>query len=316
MITEPCWFLVTSIGRTATYWLAWSLNRHPDILCSHGDHFPPDIVSLGEDGQAELELSSVGNPIRSFYDIPDFQTLGMDQKKMRRGQTIFQQKTIDDVLDAHRMFGDYAAIGNVHGYSMGNFANRYNAGQAKRKIGTANLIRNPVGQILSFYRRHSFDAERSDEYKLSRFKIVERNIEFAVAIRERFDIDIEDHDTMIFLSTVIDVTVMQKDILIKDVLHMPYEELTRSQDAFSILLRLITGDADIAIEQSYLDDVFAQGPMNYSSGQEPAVKEAFDALAHWKKFVIAKLLSEDVVHRYSEYGYQLNFLSDRIEAQK
>lgn len=315
MAAETRWFLVTSIGRTATYWLAWSLNRHPDILCSHGDHFPPNIFSLGEDGRAELEFSNVGNPIRSFYDIPDIQTLGIDQKKMSHGQTVFQEKTIGDFLDAHRMFGDFVAIGNVHGYTMGNFINRYKAGQAKRNINAVNLIRNPVGQILSFSRRHAFDAGRSDEYKSSRYKIVEKNIEIAVAVQERFDIDIENNDTLIFLSTVIDVTASQKDILIKNVLHLPYEEVTRSQKAFSALLHLITGNTDIAIEQSYLDDVFAQGPMNYSSGHEPAVQEAFDALADWKKFVIAKLLSEDVVRRYSEYGYLLNFLSDHVETQ-
>ncbi len=212
------------------------------------------------------------------------------------------------------MFGDFAAIGNVHGYTMGNFLNRFKSGQAKRSIRAVNLIRNPVGQILSFYRRHTFDAERSAEYKTSRFKIVEQNIETAVALQDRFDVDLKNHDTLIFLSTVIDVTQLQKDILIKNVLHMPYEEVTRSQKAFSTLFRLITGDTDVALERSYLEGVFAQGPMNYSSGREPAVKDAFDALADWKKFVITKLLSEDVVRRYSEYGYQLNFLFDHAES--
>ncbi len=308
---EPSWFLVTSIGRTATYWLAWSLNRHPDILCSHGDHFPPNIVTFDENGRTGGDLSEIGKPIRSFYDLSDRQTQGMDQNETRRGQKLFQEKTVSEILDAQCEFGECSVIGNVHGYTMDKFIERHRAGELNRSVKVVNLIRNPVGQILSFYRRHKFDAEQSEAYKTSRIKFVEQNIEIAVAARDMFDIDLENHDTLIFLSTAIDVAHMQKDILIENVAHLPYEELTRSQRAFETLLRLITGDADIAIEQSYLDDVFSQGPMNYSSKQETPVSEAFDALEDWRKFVITELISEDVARRYGACGYDMNFILDR-----
>ena len=307
----PRYFLITSIGRTATYWLAWSLNRHPDILCSHGGNFPPSLVTYDKDGRAESELNRIGDPIRSIYDIPHACASGSDVSGTgARSQSAFHEKTIGEFLDAHRAFGEYAAIGNVHGYSLGNFLNRFRAGEVNRNIAVVNLIRHPVDQILSFYRRHKFDAERSDSYKSSRFKIVERYVEIAAAVQQVFGIDLQDHDTLIFLSSVFDVAGMQNDILVENVLHLRYETLTVSRPAFEALLKLLIGDADIALSESYLETVYAQGPMNYSSARKQAAEDAFDALADWQKFAISVSIDQEAARRYLAHGYDLAFLLD------
>ena len=38
---HPRFFIVTSEGRTASYWLAAALHAHPDVICGHSKQTPP-----------------------------------------------------------------------------------------------------------------------------------------------------------------------------------------------------------------------------------------------------------------------------------
>ena len=308
---EPGWFLVTSIGRTATYWLSWSLNQHPDILCSHGAHIPPKMVTLGDSGSVETGLNRSGNPIRSFYDIPKDAVSEADQQDLRRSQDRFHGMPLGEVLDAHRDLGDFKLIGNVHGYTLKNAIERMLSGQAERTVSIVNLIRNPIGQILSFSGRHLFDSERDAAYMAARINIVHQRSDFAAALGDKYGIDLTDRATLIFLSAVIEVAALQRDILITNALHVPYELLTQSPDVFRKLIGLISGGRTIETDDSYVESVFASGPMNYSSKTETRVAEAFAALEPWQQAAMNELLTQDVIERYRTMGYELGFFTSQ-----
>ena len=305
---SPGWFLVTSPGRTATYWLAWSLSQHPDIVCSHGNHFPPDIVTFDKDGRAELDPAHPAEPIRSIYDIPDMGALGVGPEGLSARQDNFNSKTVSEYLDAHRMFGDSAVIGNVHGYTLGNLRRRLAAETPDRTISVINLIRHPVDQILSFVSRHQFDAARSDDYKQARLNLAGRHEEVTGEVGALFHVDFDDFENMNFLTTALQVSNMQQDILIEDVEHIPFEELTRSPAIFRKVLARITGGADFRVGPTYIEQVFEQGPMNYSVTEKQPVEDVFAALQDWQKFLIRNVMTEEVTIRYSEYGYDMRLL--------
>jgi|GEM_PF-3485391 len=113
---------------------------------------------------------------------------------------------------------------------------------------------------------------------------------------------------MNFLTTALQVSNMQQDILIEDVEHIPFEELTRSPAIFRKVLARITGGADFRVGPTYIEQVFEEGPMNYSVTEKQPVEDVFAALQDWQKFLIRNVMTEEVTSRYSEYGYDMRLL--------
>ena len=272
------------------------------------------MVTMNAEGRAEIGLKHGGEPIRSFYDIPEAEVFGADQDEMRHGQERFHAMTMVEDLEGHREFGEFQLIGNVHGYTLGDAIYRVQAGQAGRTVAIVNLVRNPIGQILSFNRRHLFDARRDDTYMAARIKLVERRLDLASSVRDTYGIDLSDQETLIFLSTAIDVAALQRDVLIDKAVHVPYELITNTPEAFERFLGLLFGNADIEIPKAYVEDVFSQGPMNYSSKAEAPIGDAFASLEDWQQSVIVELVGEDVIARFTGLGYDLGFFEAALGA--
>jgi len=122
------YFLVTSHGRTATYWLASRLNAHPDVLCSHGPVLPPFLA---------------------------YQTQPPDELALYAHETAgaFLQKTLDEVFEALEEAGPARVYGNVHGYSAHELFTMPHLVPQGRLPVVFNLVRHPVTRVESLKRR-------------------------------------------------------------------------------------------------------------------------------------------------------------------
>ncbi len=286
---EPVWFFITSIGRAASYWLAWSLSQHPDIVCSHGDHYIPRYIDVSR--------------YQSFYDIPETETGDTEGSEGKRISDIL----LSDYLDLHQQYGEAKVYGNVHGCILSTLIQRIQSEKLQRKIVVANLIRNPVDQIISFDKRHRFDASRSNDYLAMRMSRLQGHTDIVAKVQSKFDIDFENHNNLLFMSAVAETAILQKDILNDRFIHVPSELITGSRQAFSSFFSIFQKYSDLTIEESYLDRVFAGGRMNYSTKESVPSAQAFEALQEWQQYAIRICLSDDVVDRYVELGYDLSY---------
>ena len=116
-------FLVTSPGYTATKWLAWALNEHPSIHCTH---------------------SAGVEPTDHDYSLAELDEL-VEEKFGTRDDTpleAFLERLESEAPDAH-------AVGNVHRYNLTALGRNQARFQSERAVRVINLVRHPVDWVAS-----------------------------------------------------------------------------------------------------------------------------------------------------------------------
>ena len=100
-------FLVTSYGRTATFWIARNLDLHSDITCNHGPSIAPESFEYHHNKVDDMANLVIHRQKDEFYKSP-----------------------ASEVFRVLRNVKDTPYCGNVHGY---------NAYAAYKEIGRAHV---------------------------------------------------------------------------------------------------------------------------------------------------------------------------------
>lgn len=278
---EPAYFIITSNGRTATYWLASRLNGHPDILCSHGPVAAP--VTDYPDRQPEEQC------LHAWAHLDEFLSLSLDEY-------------FDSLVKA----GRYRVYGSVHAYTANHMAHTMQSAPPKRIIALVDLTRHPVTRCESYKNRWlhviSFNPHTAawiDDSFTKLNSTVDNILEF-------FNVDFDRIEHRVFLVALHHFELDFSNVL-APVPRLPMERLTRDPESFLWLFRYVTqGRADI--DQDFLKEAFSVGRMNVESKKALSSVELFHRWEDWKKwaFVVTaeKLFFEQI---YDGYFYDFSF---------
>lgn len=282
---NPQLFLVTSYGRSATYWLASALSLHPEIVCSHG---PVVEAVVAYEKQSEL----ADRAIRAQS------TAGAE----------FYGRTLRELRAALATLADRPYVGNIHAFTAFNLENKRQAEDDAPLFRTVNLIRHPLARIQSFWRHWQNEHKiKTPVAKLIQTEFMRRPRyqEVAAELRRSHDVALRSFNDRAFFHAVMQMSTDLGDIDL-DVPQIVMERLVADIDFFAYVLALLT-DERINISLEYLRNVQALGRQNASQTAGHSVIEIFDAWSPWQRDLYRIFLRDHPLlsQAYTELGYNL-----------
>ena len=278
------YFLVTTYGRTASYWLASFLNKHPDIICSHG----------------------------SLTDIPSPYDTELINERSIRAHNLhgnFIAKTIDQFLDGLEKTGQAKAYGDVHGYSLVALIKKSNLEKTRHKIVVSNLTRHPITRIESLKNQWSYKITISPMLRkiLSEYAPMKVNM-----IQSRFKhIDFTVPENWLFVVALLKTIISDSKELPIDFNHITMERLTCDPELLFHLINKITQGA-VSISSSFIEEMINSDRYNKRSNSKRFSLSVFDSWEEWKRTAFRLVLDEyNLRELYSSFGYDLSFVRRR-----
>jgi len=278
------YFVVTSAGRAATYWLASALNSHDDVICSHSFFVPP--VTVFE------------NPPSRERALKTWDQLG----------TI--QLTIDQYYDEIEKCGAARAYGNVHGYTLSGFLREKEKG-VRRDYVVCNLVRNPVTRVESYWRRW-MDVSSYNEKQKSFFRnVFETGVHHKILadkVASKFDLDFSQRENWFFINALVNIMAETSEIKL-EYPHIRMEELTSDSECFRNTFKKLTSNA-VAIDGKYLETIFKIGKMNQQRENSVSPKDQFEEWSPWKRYIFLEMARDWALNdAYEQVGYDLSWLN-------
>lgn len=287
----PLLFLVTSYGYAASRWFAAALNRHPDILCSHGSN------------SAKLGL------------VYDREFTRSEWRRIWKEMPARRAMSLDAFFDELQSAGAAKAYGNVHHYRIGEVHSLLEERSCARRFRCCDLIRHPVTVIESRFQAHTDPHNRNNlfDHSLAEFHeslsrhVGERGYDDLVA---RYRLDLDDPEVAMFFLAVDGarwMTTAVQTYPAQDYVLM--ERLTTEPDYFTSVFDRMFGD-ELTRPESYVDEVFAAPPLNRhrrrGAGAMPAGD--FRRWKAWQKALVRRVLEvEKVAETFARFGYDFDF---------
>lgn len=293
-------FIVTCHGWSASNWLAYSLNRHPDITCGHSSAAIP------------AEDPSIFDKDGLKAHIPQLRK-GYVQRQTRPMAEIYAE------LHAHKT-APYA--GTVHTYRLRDLPVQQEAfPDPGQRFRTVNLVRHPLDLVISGYGQFQ-DLFKIDlnEFSWTLNKVVHLGLDIIDPLCDRHGIAPGEYDTLCFFGACVVMNSLALDLdalqQIRKTSDSPWdlrgivrmEDVTRDPDTLAELIERLTGQAGLA-SADYLDNVYRQGRINvHNHSASDTTEHRWHELADWQKQAFATFLRRfDLQPAYEEYGYDFSF---------
>jgi hypothetical protein len=292
---HPRFFIVTSEGRTASFWLAAALHAHTDIVCGHSKQRPP-IPNYSEQEQVTPEL------LKRVYD--DLSRLPV---------------AIDEYYDIVEQAGAAKVYGTVHAFSVREAHQR--TSQMRRRYVLAHLTRHPVSRISSLYHLQRKTLRMSKPVLEHVTRGLDRSLQFLKDTGAQDIVEgiigtrpVEDAtgeiDWLAFASACLDVSAEASHL--SQVRYVfPCERLTSDPNYFVWAFGILTGGS-LVPDAGYIDRVFSTGRLNPSDRPQP--NNALAIYAGWLPWQ-KKLLS--LTNRWTNlpgvffpHRYDLTFVTE------
>ena len=265
------YFIITSYGRTANFWLASLLNLHDHIFCAYG-------------------------PDREPSKLPGSATSRENNIKHHGDGDLFARMAVDDYFDLLEGLGDYQIYGSIHAFTLAQAL----AG-TKRDYRLANLIRHPVKRIESF--RHwwkweiGFNPVARGNYR-AKFTAAEAD---AQALVSHFGIDFEVDDNWLFFNAVMNMAWDAADLDL-DMRHARMEDMTADMDYLGGLLgHLLGGEADLDWESMGRGK---SDKMNQGAAAQLGPEEIYQSWEEWRRIFFQLAIDNFALReRYEKAGY-------------
>ncbi len=280
---ETAYFLVTSFGRTATFWIASNLNRHGDIICSHGPAMPPVIPMEGSQ-PSQSDVLRMHRDLDDFYDMP-----------------------LDRFFDAMERLGPAKAYGNAHAYGAQSVKGLLAGSSSGRRFTVVNVVRHPVTRIESLRNRFEYELTYNTYFRERIETYIEQTVtqELLQFVKSQCGVDLT-FDTRLFLYALSLVPSHDKNDLQVPVLHVAMERVTRDPEAFCWMFNVLT-HGKVGIDAEYLDSVFERGRLNVRGAERSAVRQyrQWDA---WMREAFRYVMEEyDFQKMYGAMYYDFSF---------
>lgn len=285
-------FLITSHGRTATYWLASCLNAHPDIICTHGPVLPP---------------------------VLDYHSQPSDDVTKYAHETVnaFYARTIDQVFEEIEAAGHAKLYGNVHAYSADQLFKISNFEFPNRKPVIINLVRHPITRIESLTRRLLFELNFNpfikDMLGPGFYSYVTPDV--LDNITDEIGVDLNNIDVRAFIYSACFIPTNDLNDFNLPVFHIPMESLTKDIECFIWLFRQIA-QGYVNITSEYIHGVFNTNRKN-DHAQEMSSIRRYGLWETWKQKIFKIVMEKfDGVNTYMRFGYDVKYVCDDGEMLK
>jgi len=245
-------FIVTSPGYTATKWLAWALNEHPDIHCTH---------------------SAGVHPTDHDYSLAELNTL-VEEKFGARDDTpleAFLARLEAEAPEAH-------VVGNVHRYNLTALSRNRERFSGERAVRVVNLVRHPVDWVASGTAQMTRMSEGVERIRDQ----IARHHEVHRALHEELGMPQEAMpEDLAFAYLCHRLCLLAREARMQGVRHVPMEAMTSDRDTFSSVVKAVSGRE---AEEAYLDVVFQKGTIHaHRGGPGLPSQETYDAWPPWRQ---------------------------------
>jgi len=268
------YFIATSWGRTANFWLARVLNSHPDILCAYG----PDLAPSKLPGAATTEELNLRHH--------------QDGDRLAR-------MPVDDYFDIMETEGKFKVYGSVHAF----FPDKLVAEPTRRAYTLVNLIRHPVERVASLVTWWQWEIGVNRQARLSYQRRFFDTAEEAQVIEARFNVDFTQDPNWLFFNAVMSLGWDRRDFDL-GLYQVPMERMTTDRDFFCDLFHRLAGD-EVSPEPLFETDLFDQR-MNRSTRRSDNVQTIYEAWEPWQKTLFQWAIRQfDLGDAYAELGYEV-----------
>lgn len=277
------YFIVESLGRTATQWIASAFSAHGDCCVAHG---PTAYAYKGNKLSAEelkKENISIHEGMNSFYDDFDIDRYFQELKMSSPESKVF---------------------GNIHGFKA--------IKSADSKVGcikVASITRHPVNRIESLVARNLYEMgfNKKSAGALYESFNVESKGEIFNSILSKYNVDFSLPENYLFFLNAIKLIQHDKsDYVIDNGVVFQFERLTSDIEYFIYFFNYVcNGDASF---NNYLMSFFYDSEVV----DKRTIGSSYEKVSKWEPW--KKHLLKEVVKRknldkfYSEMGYDLSFL--------
>ncbi|MBW1731454.1 MAG: hypothetical protein JRJ75_11280 [Deltaproteobacteria bacterium] len=294
------YFIVTSHGWSASNWLAYVLNHHQDIICTH----------------------SARNILASKKDMNSDENLRKNIKNLHQGYLLRQNRSLDRCYDEIEKNGKAKCYGSVHVYRMRDLPVLYEKyGAPKREYSVLNLIRHPVSLVWSGYGqfRELFRYDLNELYWTSG-KILKTAKDFVFDLAEEYDLYIGDLENLAFIGASAVLGSLRLDFDAEEKLgelpgiyflgHIKMEDITVSPETLSNVIQILSHQ-ELDADDNYLRTVYSMGIVNQHKNDpnKHNAREKYLKFTDWQKKVFLYFMNlYDLVKPYQRLGYDLSFL--------
>ncbi|HEY0834713.1 MAG TPA: ankyrin repeat domain-containing protein [Azospirillum sp.] len=283
----PRHFIVTSHGRTASYWLAATLHGHPDVVCLHSMQPLPEF-DYGRnlehtENRASLEETWAA---LSHYD-----------------------PTVDELFDAIEKNGGPAKLyGCVHSYILTHLIAKCRETPPRRFYTVINLVRHPVSRCHSFFRRLLSEWEQSETSRGHWYQMFQSSFHQSIAAKIPDDAGGATEDEKVaFVCALVDL-MAEAGELTWNFLHVPMERLVTDPSYFAWFLSRLSGGTVQAFPD-YIDAVFRRGRLNAIATREYLPVEEFATWKPWQRALFRETAQGwGFAHAYERFGYDMAFV--------
>ena len=300
MTTEKKYFIVTSHGWSASNWLAYALQLHPEISCTHSAR---NIIACDKDLQSDANL-------RRNLDY------------LHRGYLSRQNQALDSSYDEIEALGNSQYFGSVHRFRLRDIPIVYDRfGPFQRKYRVMNLVRHPVTLVWSGYGQFQ-NLFRYDinELHWTLGKVLEHAREFVFDFGRRYDLMLGDYEVLAFLSAAVVLGSLRLDLDALDSVcktpnidyrgHVQMEWVTRDKAVLKNVIGKLCGP-ELSVTPGYLRNVYSAGQINRHrrDNHQLSPEERWDEFNNWQREVFLYFMDYyNIWEDYEKMDYDLSFI--------
>jgi len=293
---EKQFFIVTSSGRTASYWLAASLHEHADVICGHSLQVPPvpDYTKPMQWSDVQSILAKAGNSHWNY---------------LSGSKRVYP----DEYFDTLEKEGEARFYGCVHTYALHGLMECFAEHPPKRSFKIVHLTRHPINRITSWKSRvieeWGFSSSARD-FWATMYQNTAPHMSLADFARREFGLNTNDDKVIAFICAVIDVAAETSGIG-GEYLAVPMERLVSDPQFFIWVLKKITSP-DISLNKDYIEKVYSKGKLNPSKHLSTLPFIEFESWQPWERAVFRKACTMwPIPQSFAPLGYDFSFLIEK-----
>lgn len=275
-------FMVTCAGMSGSKWVASSLNKHPEISCSHsaGRH------KIYNRNYTDEEIKDILEVERSQFDA---------------------KVLLSDIFST--IEGDKNIQGNVHAFRLYRLKEAIKNDKKSPLFRLANLVRNPINVTLS---RAAMFTQMCVNDKSVRERVEDtfkKNINLFSPIVEQYKLDTKDYYVLSFFDAVLGMQKLSDELRDNpDVYHVKIEDLKSPTHFIKLVDFLASGKIQTTMELA--TQITSSPAINsHTKSAVKSLKEKYNSLENWKKEALKIGFEKtDILEQYKKLNYNFDFL--------
>ena len=296
-------FIITSHGWSASNWLAYSLNLHKHVICSH----------------------SALNALPIEKEMHEESRLKKNIRKFHKGYKTRVESSLSENYEKINSHGEAKIYGSVHLYRMRDLPKQFE--NYKGELGAftvMNLVRNPIDLVWSgfgqFQQLFRFDL---NELHWTVGRLLKTDKDYVFDIGEKYNIEIGSYENLSFFCACRVLESLETDLeILKDENFsqnkninfkgfITKEDMTSDRDYYADILGRL-GFVNDEIGSSYVDKVFKSGKINKHKMDklDKIPQERYEGFLPWQKEVFNYFFNKYKLIKpyYTELNYDFSFL--------